>query len=207
MKKLRLAALFSLVLGLSVLITSEVLAHCDTMSGPVITAAKKALDIGNVNLVLGWVQKKDEPEIKQAFQQTMKVRKLGPDAKTMADMYFFETLVRIHRAGEGAPYDGIKLAGTDLGPAVIGADKSLETGSVESLVKLVNREVAEGIEKRFNHAMELKQHSSESVEASRKYVGAYVEYVHYVEGVYDKAASGSAHHGEAEEKEAPAHHH
>jgi hypothetical protein len=125
----------------------------------------------------------------------------------MADMYFFETLVRVHRAGEGAPYDGIKPAGTDLGPAVNGADKALETGSVESLVMLVNREAAEGIEKRFNQAIELKKHESESVEASRKYVGAYVEYVHYVEGVYDKAAFGSVHHTEAAEKEAPAHQH
>lgn len=207
MKKLRLAAFFGLVIGFTILTAAEASAHCDTMSGPVVTAAKKALDTDNVNLVLGWVQKKDEPEITQAFQQTIKVRKLGPDAKAMADMYFFETLVRVHRAGEGAPYDGIKPAGTDPGPAVTGADKALVTGSVESLVKLVNGEVAEGIEKRFNLAMELKKHASGSVEASRKYVGAYVEYVHYVEGVYDKAASGPAHHSETQGKVTPAHQH
>lgn len=77
-------------------------AHCDTLDGPVVAAARKALDSGNVNLILVWVQKKDEGEIRNMFQKAVAVRKAGGQAKELADMYFFETLVRIHRAGEGA---------------------------------------------------------------------------------------------------------
>ena len=87
---------------------NNLFAHCDGMDGPVISAAKNALDTEDINLVLFWVQKKDETELKKAFQKTMAVRKLNPEAKELADMYFFETLVRIHRAGEGEPYTGIK---------------------------------------------------------------------------------------------------
>src|SRR6187402_881198 len=76
------------------------LAHCDGMDGPVVKAAQKALDDGNVNLVLIWVQKNDEAEIKNAFEKALAVRKLNNEAKELADLYFFETLVRIHRAGE-----------------------------------------------------------------------------------------------------------
>ena len=97
--------------------TTSALAHCDGMDGPVVRAAQKALEAGDVNLVLIWVQKKDEQTIKDAFQKTLEVRKLDPKARELADMYFFETLVRIHRAGEGESYTGIKPAGQDLGPA------------------------------------------------------------------------------------------
>src|SRR6185436_12937943 len=83
-------------------------AHCDTLDGPVVAAARQALDQNNPNLVLIWVSKDNESEIKTAFDKALAVRKLNPAAKEMADTYFFETLVRVHRQAEGAPYEGLK---------------------------------------------------------------------------------------------------
>ena len=114
-----------------VLAPSYLNAHCDTMNGPVVKAAKKALETGNVNLVLIWVQKQDAAEIKSAFEKTLAVRKLSSEARDLADMYFFETLVRIHRAGEGEPYTGLKPTETKVEPGIEAADNSLETGSAE----------------------------------------------------------------------------
>jgi hypothetical protein len=125
-------ALFAVVVLLR---PAGVLAHCDGMDGPAVVAARQALEIGNVNLVLVWVQKADEAEIKQAFARTVAVRQLSPQAKELAEMYFFETLVRIHRAEEGAPYTGLKPAGRELGPAIPAADKALQTGLVDALVR------------------------------------------------------------------------
>jgi hypothetical protein len=51
------------------------------MEGPVVKAAKNARETGNGNLILIWIQKKDKDEIKKAFEQTLFVRKLGPQAK------------------------------------------------------------------------------------------------------------------------------
>ena len=119
------------------------LAHCDGMDGPVVKAAQRALEIGNVNLVLIWVQKQDELEVRRAFERTLAVRTLSPEAKELADRYFFETLVRLHRAGEGAPYTGLKPAGRDLGPAIPAADRALEEGSIEPLVTLLTSSVKE----------------------------------------------------------------
>ena len=107
-----------------VFLPNKIFAHCDGMDGPVIQAARKALETGNVNPVLMWVLKDHEGEIKNAFQKTLAVRKLNPPAKELADMYFFETLVRIHRAGEGEPYTGLKPAGRALDPAIPAADIS-----------------------------------------------------------------------------------
>ena len=183
---------WSIVPAVLLLAPMAALAHCDGLDGPVVKAARQALDAGNVNLVLIWVQKDDAAEIKKSFQKTLDVRKLGPAAKEMADNYFFETLVRVHRAGEGAPYTGLKPAGRDLGPAIPAADKALETGSVEPVVKLLTDAVQKGLREQFNGAMSRRKFNKDDIAAGQKYIGAYVEYIHYVERIYD-AAKDPAH--------------
>ena len=171
-----------------------VFAHCDTMDGPVVKSAQKALEKGDVNLVLIWVQKKDEAEIMKAFEKTLAVRQLNPQARELADMYFFETLVRIHRAGEGEPYTGIKPAGTEVEPGIRAADKAIETGSVDNLAKEVSEDIAKGISERFTTVMEKKKHAGESVEAGRRYVESYVSFIHYVEKLYLVSSGLVLHH-------------
>lgn len=163
-------------------------AHCDGLDGPAVKAAQKALQTGDVNQVLIWVQPQDEGEIKKSFEETLAVRKLGPQAQAFADRYFFETLVRVHRAGENAPYTGLKPAGRDLGPAIPATDKALETGSDEALVQLLTDEVRTGLQKHFKEAIEKKKFAPNDVAAGREYVEAYVTYLHYVEGLHEAAA-------------------
>ena len=200
-----LAMLFFICTGIWV-IPSIAIAHCDTLDGPVVATAKAALENGDLTPVLKWVKKGDEQDIRELFQKTLRVRKQGKEAKELADMYFFETLVRIHRAGEGAPYTGLKPAGT-VEPSIAAADKALENGSVDNLVKMVSDAAAIGIRKRFEHAKETKKHADESIEAGRKFVEAYVEFTHYVERLYLDAAAKGMHHGNIEETKKEEHHH
>jgi len=178
--------------------------HCDGMDGPVVLLAKKALETGNVNLVLPWVRAEDETEITHAFDHAMSVRKLGPQARELADRHFFETLVRIHRAGEGAPFTGLKPAGRDLGPAIPAADRALEDGSVDTVVRLVTDAVARGIRERFQAAWSKRRFDPNDVAAGREYVEAYVPYIHFVERLFDVAKESS--HGHFHESEEPVAH-
>ncbi len=188
---------FLVILG--IVVTTPVSAHCDTMDGPVVKAAQEALETGNVNLVLIWVQEKDETQIKEAFNNTIAVRKLSPEAKELADMYFFETLVRVHRAGEGAPYTGLKPAGLDLGPAIPAADEALKTGSPDKLVKLLNDATENGTREEFSKVMEKRNFNANNVSAGREYIEAYVPFIHYVERVYEAAtAPAEGHYIEAD---------
>ena len=202
MKKNILISLIGLVVLLILVLlgANNLSAHCDGMDGPVITAAKKALETGDVNLVLIWVSKKDETEIRNASQKTLSVRKLHSEAKELADMYFFETLVRIHRAGEGESYTGIKPAGRDLGPAVPAADKAIADGKLEPLYKILTDKIHEGLHERFKDAMEKKDFKKDDVDAGREFVGAYVPFLHYVEALYDAAAKEGGH-GHSQEAE------
>ena len=178
-----------LLIALSV----NVLAHCDTLDGPVVKTAIKALQMGDVTPVLKWVRADDENEIRDAFQKTLAVRTKGAEAKELADMYFFETLVRIHRAGEGAPYTGLKL-GEAVDPAVALADKALETGSVSNLVDVLTKAMAEGIRERFQHTKEAQKLADDSVAAGREFVKAYVIFTHYAEGLHAIIKANADHH-------------
>ena len=194
-----LLSVIAAVSVLALLSPDTVFAHCDTLDGPVVTTAKAALEKGDVTPVLKWVKKECEEEIRKSFTKTLAVRKMGPQAKELADMYFFETLVRLHRAGEGAPYTGLKPAGIH-DPIVEAADRALETGNIDELKTHIAEAANAGIKKRFSLAMERKKHVDESVEAGREFIEAYVVFVHYVEGVFLTVSSESAHHGEPGEE-------
>lgn len=177
--------------------------HCDTLDGPLAKLAEKALADRNVNLALPWVRAEDEREIRQTFDEARAVRDLGPQARSLADRHFLETLVRIHRAGEGAPFTGLKPAGLDLGPAVPAADSALASGSVDAVVKLLVDAVSAGVRAHFRTAVQRRHFDENDVAAGRRYVEAYVPYVHYVERLWD-AATGPVH-GHAGAHDAPAH--
>jgi UDP-2,3-diacylglucosamine pyrophosphatase LpxH len=187
-----MAASFALAILMS---PQTALAHCDTLDGPVVADARTALAKGDVTPALKWLQAKDEKEVRETFARTLEVRKLAPEARELADLYFFETLVRVHRAGEGAPYTGLKAAG-NVEPVVAQADQALEQGTVDGLAKAIAAHTEEGIRERFKYALETRKHAQESVQAGRKFVEAYVTYVHYVEGIV-QAVHGSVHHAEA----------
>jgi hypothetical protein len=180
-----------LLFTIALFLPKQVMAHCDGLDGPVVKAAQTALENGNVNPVLIWVQKKDEGEIKQAFQKTLAVRKLNLQAKELADMYFFETLVRIHRAGEGEPYTGLKPAGRDLEPAIPAADKAIESGKLEPLLKILTETVQTEVREKFKAVSAKKNFKPDNVDAGREYVEVYVPFISYVERIY-ATAKGAA---------------
>ncbi|MDW7771364.1 MAG: DUF6448 family protein [Desulfobulbaceae bacterium] len=186
-----------LIIAAALLSPETVRAHCDTLDGPVVQAARTALESGSITPVLKWVQAEDEQEIQSAFSRTMAVRSKGADAQELADLYFFETLVRIHRAGEGAPYTGLKSAET-IDPAVALADQALENGSVDKLTGILSHAMDNGIRTRFQQTLESGKHANDDVEAGREFVKHYVVFTHYVEGLHNLIQKGGGHHDAGE---------
>lgn len=163
------------------------LAHCDTMEGPVIKAAQKALETGNINYVLIWVKAEDETEIKEMFSNVNKVRSLGPEAKELADMYFFETVVRVHRMGEREPYTGIKTAGYHPAGGIKAADAAIENNSLSDVLTRIPGEKKNEVRELFTDLQSKSDYDVNDLMAGRKYVAAYVHFIHFVEGLIDDA--------------------
>ncbi len=191
------SAVLAAALLLTLLLGVPAWAHCDQMDGPVVIDAQAALEEGDVARVLKWVLADDEGEIREAFDKTLVVREQSPEARELADRFFFETLVRVHRASEGVAFTGINPAGTPVSPGVARADRALEQGSVDELAKEIAEAVEESIRRQFEKTMEARAQMDESVEAGREFVAEYVPFVHYVKHLHDAVTAGPQAHQHA----------
>lgn len=175
-------------------------AHCDSADGPVAAAAQKALDSGNIYLALPYAPAAAETELRSVFTKSLNVRSLNGDAKALADRSFIETTVRLHRAGEGAAYTGLKPAGTDFGPAIPAAERAIETGDLTRVKALLVEEIERALHERLAHARETRHASKEpttadQLDAARRRVSAEFAFVGFVESLRQAA------HGEVGHKE------
>lgn len=180
----RLLAALALPVALSLAAAAPASAHCDGMDGPVVAAGRIALETGDVRHALVWVLDDGEAEVRQAFERAVGVRTLGEPARELADTYFFETLVRIHREGEGEPFTGLKPAGRDLGTVIPAADAALENGTLDSLEQLLLAHVRHQLSDRFEAAQAARSFAPTDIVAGRAYVEAYVAFLHYVEALH-----------------------
>lgn len=180
---------------------SEAMAHCDSADGPVAEAVTKALETGNINLVLPYAPASAEAELKESFAQSRNVRALGGEARTLADRAFLETAVRLHRAGEGAEYTGIKPAGTDYGPMIPAAERALETGDLKPVQALLGEDIEHAFGDKLAHVRALQQASKEpsteaGVAAARERISAELEFITFAESLRQAVRGNLALHHE-----------
>jgi hypothetical protein len=177
-------------------------AHCDSLDGPVAKAVYKALDDGNVNPVLAYAPATAEAEIRAAFEKSRKVRGLGAEARMLADQDFMETVIRLHRAGEGATYTGLKPAGIDYGPVVPAAEHAVETGDLAKLKAVLTEEIEHALRERLAHVRELKKAPLEpktaaEVPHSRERISAELGFIIFAESLRQTAlGKGAEHHAD-----------
>lgn len=175
-------------------------AHCDTADGPAVTDGRRALETGNVNFALKWIQADAEAELVEVFKEAVAVRKLGPQAAEVADRLFLETLVRLHRMGEGVGFTGIQPTGAKVDPVVVAADRALDTADDRELMALAPAARRDELHRRFQVALGKKAFDVDNVHAARDFVAAYVSFFKFAEGedhAHGHAANAAhAHHHE-----------
>lgn len=192
-KWISLGFVFVLVAGIALALPGRGQAHCDSVQGPVAMAAQKALDTNDVKLVLPYVKPESEAELTAAFKQVQEVRKTGGKAKELADQYFMEVAVRLHRAGEGAPYTGLK--DEPVPAAIQAADQAMASGSMYAVSSFLNKAVFEGLREKYE-VVETARAEAEKLgttAAHRERVEAELEFEKYVYELFSAATSESLH--------------
>ncbi|HEY9523460.1 MAG TPA: DUF6448 family protein [Thermopolyspora sp.] len=157
-------------------------AHCDTMAGPTAQDGLRALETGNLGWASKWVTASAEPELQEVFDHARAARNLGPAARQVAERWFIENLVRIHRAGEGAAYTGVQPYEIAVDELIAAADAAIAVGDLAPLDGLVAEERWAELERRFETVLERKEYDTDDVDAGRAYIGAYVSFFKYAEG-------------------------
>src|SRR5450756_2261381 len=161
---------------------ATVQAHCDTAEGPSIKDGRKALETGNINYALKWIPAHGEAEMRDVFEKALKVRTLGAEAAELADRLFLETMVRMHRMGEGVGFTGIQPVGTQIDPVVKAADEAIALGSDADLLPMVPEKRRAELDKRFQAALAIKDFDVDDVAAPRRYIAAYGSFFKCGEG-------------------------
>jgi hypothetical protein len=175
----------------------SVQAHCDSLDGPVAKAVQKALDNGNLNPVLAYAPATAEAEIRAAFEKSRKVRALGAEARALADQSFMETVIRLHRAGEGATYTGLKPAGIDYGPVIPAAEQAVESGDLAKLKAVLMEKIEHALNERLAHVRELKKAPLEpktaaEVPHTRERISAELGFITFAENLHQAALGKGA---------------
>jgi hypothetical protein len=198
-RKTNLQTILSIVFG-SLLMLFAALpgsAHCDSYDGPVIKDATKALETNNVNLVLKWITDEQEHEIIPLFNKTYSLKNDDKEVYAIMEKHFFETLVRLHRETEGAPYTGLKPAGTTK-PIIQMTDKALEEGNIDDFLVNLNSHIDKVVREKYQKVAELDKVKDNSNEQGRAFVEAYVDYTHTVEALHGILEHGGGHAGHQE---------
>lgn len=178
----RLYLLFGLFL-MVLLFPLNASAHCDSYDGPVIQDALKALEENQVELVYKWISEAQEEEISALFKKTYEFKQKDQEIYQLLEKHFLETLVRLHREGEGAPYTGLKPAGSTKQIITL-TDQALLEKDLPTLLKRLNTHIAKVVQEKYDTVAALWEVKDESPEKGRAYVAAYVDYTHTIEAIH-----------------------
>lgn len=167
-------------------------AHCDSYDGPTIKDAQKALATNNVNLIKKWITKEQEPEVVALFNKTVSLKSGDKEIYSVVEKYFLETLVRLHRETEGAPYTGLKPAGSTKQIVQL-TDNALETKDIDGLLSKLNNHIGTILKEKYERVETLSKVKDNTAEQGREYVEAYVDYTHSIEALHDILEHGGGH--------------
>lgn len=189
-----LKSILSMVVAsfIMVLFSLSAFGHCDSYDGPTVKDALTALKTNNVNLVLKWIDQEQEAQVIPLFHKTYKLRNGDPEIYAVVEKHFLETLVRLHRETEGAPFTGLKPAGSTK-PIILLTDQALENKDVDGMLTKLNTFIGTVVREKYEKVAALDAVKNESAEKGRAYVKAYVDYTHTVEALHDILEHGGGH--------------
>lgn len=167
-------------------------AHCDSYDGPVIKDAIEALENNNVDLVLKWITKEQESEITSLFNKTYALKSGDNEVYEIVEKHFFETLVRLHRETEGAPYTGLKPAGRPI-QIIQMTDTALVEDDIEGFIVKLDEHLNKVVHEKYQKVAELNKVKDNSVAQGRAFVEAYVDYTHTIAAIHNIIEHGATH--------------
>jgi hypothetical protein len=106
---------------------SPALGHSDSINGPAVSAAREARDIGDIDLVLSYVQPDAEADLTPSFEQTREVLQADGAAQDQDEAY-----TELSEQNE-------------VDPSVVAAEQALESGSTDEATAVLEEAVRDGV--------------------------------------------------------------
>jgi hypothetical protein len=143
-------------------------------------AARDALRTGDFTPIVIWVQKPQEQALHAAFRQTQAVRVLNREARELADEYFVDVAVRLHREAERDLFDG---------PARRAATRALAEHDGEIVVDVIVDRMRANLRARLRDVAQRRDFARGDVAGGRAYVASYTAFLRYAAALYAAATA------------------
>jgi hypothetical protein len=155
----------------------------DEMQGPVVKAAKMALETGNVNYILIWLPEESENTLKNLLEKTCCTRSSRMNMKNRAYDWYFEMVNRFFNIGR--PRDNLTIrGGLAEKPLDLKVDKAIESGNFEEIRDIIPVTHEADAKQRFLHVMNMRNYPVNNIAEGRAYVSAFFDFNRYMHDLY-----------------------
>jgi len=155
----------------------------DLLNGPVIRAAKTALETGDANYIVIWVPEESENTLKNLLEKTCCTQRIKNNMQNRAIDWYFDTVNRLCFVDRKMMFTGLKSDGCNENLIISKAVKAIETGSVEIITDNIPVAYEDEVKQRFRQVINKKNYPVNNPTAGRAYVSAFFEFMGYVQSL------------------------
>lgn len=152
----------------------------DVIQGPVVKAAKMALETGNVNYILIWLPEESENTLKNLLEKTCCKRSSRMNMQNQAYDWYFATVNRFFSTSRSYDYLKTQFGGLAEKPLVLKVDTAIESGNFEEIRDIIPITHEADAKQRFLHVMNMRNYPVNDIAAGRAYVSAFFDFNRYV---------------------------
>ena len=153
-------------------------------NGPVMRAAKMALETGNANYILIWVPEESENTLKNLIEKTCCERSSRKNIQNLAINWYFQTVSRLKYANGWPHCPGMKSERSDEKPIVLMVERAIETGNIEEIIGVIPCTHAGDVRQRFHHVMDKRNYNVDNIADGRAYVSSFIDLIVYLNNLY-----------------------
>jgi len=154
--------------------------HCDRNDGPVTRAAKRALETGNAQHILIWIQEDSENTVKNLLEKACCERTTRNDAHNNTVDWYFGTVSRLHSAYHGTHNLNISTKTPEEKAIILLVERACESGNFEDLSPVIPDDCTGEMRQYFDDVMKMRNFDKKNSAAGRVYVSAVVNFITFV---------------------------
>jgi hypothetical protein len=148
--------------------------------GPVISAAKRALETGNAHYILIWIPEESENTVKNLLEKAYCERYTQKNAYNHIVDWYFETINHLHSVHYG-PYNlTISTKAPEEKTIIFLVERTCESGNFEEITTVIQDTPSGEMRQRFNDVMKKRNYGVENIAAGRVYVSAFTDFIAFV---------------------------
>jgi hypothetical protein len=149
-------------------------------NGPVIRAAKMAMETGNASYILIWLPKEAENTLKNLLERTYCENRTRKNTQNHSIDWYFKSVNRLHSRYGWPDYPGMKFKETDEETIALMVERAFESGNFEEINSIIPLNHSGDARERFHKVMMKRNYSVDDIAAGRVYVSAFIAFIVYL---------------------------